>query len=72
MIQGDALKGKRVFEFPRPAYSLVQDVKAQLGAMAACEVECVLAGQITGFHNLDSDELRIVRSLAEERGVQLP
>ena len=63
---------KRVYELPQNAYALVQDVKGRLGALAACEVECVLGGQITKFHNLDTDQFRVVRGLAAVRGVQLP
>lgn len=66
------LRGKRGYQFPQPAYALVQDVKARLGVLAACEVECVLSGKTNRFYNIDSDQLRIVRALAGVRGIQLP
>ncbi len=61
----------RSFELPQPAYQLVEDVKARMGANVASEVSCILRGQITGFCNTSTADQETVERLARARGVTL-
>jgi len=63
-------KSKKVFELPANEQSYLQELKARVGILATCAVQCLLCGQTTGLHNLHPDELKIVRDLATVYDVQ--
>jgi len=62
----------RVYQLPRQQYLLVQQVKKRLGDMAGVELQCVLGNQIRWFHSTPSDQVAIIKQMAQELGVGLP
>lgn len=70
LVTRQELRGKEPYEWPQPAYQLLEDMKRMLGISLAMQIQIYLQGKATGHYLTPSFE-KIFRDTAAKRGVQI-
>ena len=52
--------------------ALIDEVDELIGGQEAAELECVLGGSLTRFHNMDKATEDAIRGMAAVHGIELP